>query len=317
MDSSAYACKDALHQTEYRGHRLEVNALNPKLSEAPIWKMQQRKLWVTSPFFTDLPGAFSQCREYGTVTGLKSSCGKLFVRFLRATEADLASKSCNGHVPSAIEFATQVCPGEFEIVRSSFRMRQSSGQQVMAVVIDPLPSGIGSDDIAELLSDCQDYAIWVRASAIENGGRRAIVYTKSRRAMMKVHGKLHNARVGGELLPLARYSLREIPNAPRHHPFEGLHRPRKMAIVADPVVTELDEEGLIKILVDCGKYDVEFTGSAVVEGGRRLIVQPRNLRAKSECFRLLNAAMVKCVRMRREDIPRAIGEAEEEDEDFT
>jgi hypothetical protein len=90
--------------------------------------------------------------------------------------------------------------------------------------------------------------------------------------------------------------------------------------VVDPIPNSLTEKRVREMMVDCGKYDLTISRSAITEANRRLLIQPRNLKAKSDCFRILSLAVMDgqslpVVRMKREDIPKSLGEEQEEEDE--
>jgi RNA recognition motif-containing protein len=317
-ETQAAALKKALHQCEYEGNRLEINAIIPRTTEAPVWKMQQRKLWVSMTEPEGIEKAFERASEFGRILEVREHPDGFYVKFLRGDAAGAGVAQHGFRAPAPLEFATKIIPEDFEILRVLFQPRECIGQQIMAVVIDPLPASLPNSRIEQLLVECRDYAIMIKKSVeASESDKRALIYTKSKSAMVKVHGKLHNLKVDGELLALFKYPLRKIPRGPRHHPFEEIHKPRKMAIVVDPIPDTLTEKRVREMMADCGKYDLKISKSALSEAKRRLLIQPRNLKAKSECFRILSLTAIdghqlSVVRMKREDISKSLAEEEEE-----
>ena len=322
-EEQAASLKQSLHQTKFKKETLEVNAVNARSCEAPIWKMQQRKCWLVSNSFSDEREALKKCTSYGHVVDIVRNEEIIYVRFLTAEMCERAVSEISAYVPLPIDFATKIDADSFTIVDQAMKQRTYIGHQIMAIVIDPLPPSLTKEQIYKILEDTTNFEVIIVKSyqSDQPDARRAVVYGKSKRASMRGYGKLYNQRFEGELLPLFRYDLSELPKAPRYKPFEQFRKPRKMAIVADPVPSSMTDSSVREMMVDCGKYDIRFTKSAVVEGGRRLILQPRNLRAKVDCFRILNSSVVdgvqlSAVRMNPDEIPKGIGEHSEEEEIF-
>jgi hypothetical protein len=319
-EEQASSLKRAFHQVEYAGAVLEINAVDAKTTEAPVWKMQQRKHWVAAVDPISEEEAYNQCAVFGTVIAVRTRASTVYIKFLRIESAEKAIKTLQFRSPLALEFATEIAPEEFDVVHVAFQVPDSTGQQVMAVVIDPLPDSLDQGALEALLAECRDYEIVVCKSAVQGpNAQRAIIYTRSKRAMVPVYGTLHNQRFDGQLLSLFRYQSKEIPRRPRHRPFEEENRPpRKMAIVVDPIAPTLSIERISAILVDCGKYDLRITRSAAQHGQNRLIVQPRNLQAKSLCFkalhhRVIDGAELVCVRVKQEELPPALKRSDDDD----
>lgn len=320
-EDQAAALKHALHQMVFGNEILEINAINAKNCDAPIWKMQQRKCWLVCKTFTDTNHALEECSAYGTVVDIVQREEAIYVRFLTAEMCEKAATHLQAEVPLPIQFATRIEPSSFTLMKEAFRPRKGAGHQIMAIVIDPLPESLTKEKIQEIVRDPDDFDIIIVRSRQAAHMRRAIVYTKSKRAMSRGYGKLYNQRVDGELLCLFRYELSEIPNPPKYTPFASLRKPRKMAIVVDPIPDTMTESSVEAMMTDCGKYDIRITRSAVSEGRKRLIIQPRNLRAKSECFRILGSTVIDNValcpfRVKPEEIPKPLDDSDEEEEIF-
>jgi hypothetical protein len=81
----------------------------------------------------------------------------------------------------------------------------------------------------------------------------------------------------------------------------------------DPIPDSLTEKRVREVMVNCGKYDLKISKSAISDASRRLLIQPSNLKAESDCFRILSLAVINgqqlsIVRIKREDVPKLLGE---------
>jgi hypothetical protein len=86
--------------------------------------------------------------------------------------------------------------------------------------------------------------------------------------------------------------LIKIARGPRHHPFEEMHKPKKMVIVVDAIPDSLTEQRVREMMIDCGKYDLKIFKSAGTEANKKLFVQPKNLKPKSDWFQTLSLAVI-------------------------
>ena len=146
---------------------------------------------------------------------------------------------------------------------------------------------------------------------------RAIVYAKSKRAMNIVHSKLHNQSFNGELLNLSKYTWHHVPQRPKNfHPFADLNPPRKQPIIVDPIPIGTKAIDVRKACDGCGKFDVKIEGSAEKPGMCRAVVQPRNMKAKVNCFVSLENAYGKAKRYPRDEVPPVLQENLEEESDY-
>ncbi|KAH0792582.1 3'-5' exonuclease family protein [Histomonas meleagridis] len=318
----ATALKKAYHLKKYCGRELEINAISPNDAEAPIWKMQQRKNWI-SIYSNDLSKEkiYEKCSGYGTVLEVLQFDDRFYVKFFEPNQATLALEKLdfeNCGTVSVNQFVYDICPDDFEIVQQEFHPRKYTPQQVMALAIDPVPQSLDINKINEILNGLQNYEAKFTISHEFEGRKRALIYTQSKRMVNIIHGRFHNIKIEGELLPLKSYRVDEIPFGPKKYPFKDLHSPKKMPIVIDPIPGSLTVQKINEICAECGKFEAKITPSAKFEGMKRAIVQPKNARAKNKCFKLLNLTTIDgmtlvAVRMSKDSIPKPIGYVEEED----
>jgi hypothetical protein len=78
---------------EYQGSVLEINAIDPKETEAPVWKMQQRKHWVAATAPMEEVDAYRACAAFGHILDVRMNRPTVYVKFLRAESPDRALKT--------------------------------------------------------------------------------------------------------------------------------------------------------------------------------------------------------------------------------
>jgi hypothetical protein len=194
-EDEAFSLKNALHHATFRQHRLELNALNPKTSEAPVWKMQQRRYWVC--FAEDMESVYEKCKTCGIIVDIRSDRLRTFVRFLLQADAERAAKSYGGCNPNSQEFASVLNSGYLEVVKvpipptsSEVNLGAEQRRKPVSLLIDAVPEGY---ELGPFLSDCRGCEIYLKE------GRR-MVNAVSKRALGKVISKLHRVGIKWALL---------------------------------------------------------------------------------------------------------------------
>lgn len=413
----AHAIKKAYHQKVFYGEQLEVNAVNTSETEAPIWKMQQRRLYVQLNAQKDLPvnvksklkkdessqvdsdddkslddelnininnnelslsDSHVQSQQYSSLINdvyyvnihakdedktqndgenshtpispkelfnfvskfghVIDICGD-YVMYLTFAEATHAQSCIRGaSLVTVNEFVHELFPTQFNIINVEYVKKPYVQSQPMAIVIDPLPNGLTQEQIAKYLEGVENFFLLIDdissrkrntfppdisipdSSTVEELPKphlRAIVYTKSKRAMNIAHGKLHNQSFNGALLDLYKYVWHKVPCRPKHfHPFSDMNPPRKHPIVVDPLPLGTKAQQIRHVCQGCGTFDVKIEGSAEKIGMCRAIVQPRNAKAKVNCFTNLENAYGTAKRYPKPQIPPILEENLEEESEY-
>ena len=347
---AASACKAALHHQILYNEKLEINVANAFETEAPIWKMQQRKLFLKLNAFQNQfteefkdqkrviykllqqppmneKEIFNYFSQYGHV--LRIHCD--YVMFSSPQEANDAHSNNEGtSLTSTSEFVNDIYPEQFHVVNVDYVKKPYQESQPMAVVVDPLPDGLSESILRSYLADCDNYELIIddegthsNISDISNNQntghvyKRAIVYGMSKRAMQILHGKLHNQTFNGQLLNLYKYTWHKIPKRPKNYvPFAGINPPKKQPIVVDPIPKGTKASDIKELCKKCGKFTVKIEGSAIESGAIRVIVQPKSTLAKIECFNKLKEVYGEPKRIPRDEIPPILDDNLEEESDF-
>ena len=280
--------------------------------------------------------------QFGHVIDLRGD----YVMYLTFKEATTAQSQIEGSsLITTNEFVQEIFPGDFSVINVEYLKKPFRQSQPMAVVIDPLPKDLTdqissqsqkthdsqnhidlndySDDEESTEDDDEDnlnqtsHSQPVVNNDMKNRRTRAIVYTKSKRAMNIVHSKLHNQMFNGELLNLSKYAWHRVPQRPKNlHPFAELNPPRKQPIIVDPIPNGTKAVDVRKACEGCGKFDVKVEGSAEKVGMCRAVVQPRNIKAKVNCLLALENAFGKAKRYPRDEVPPILQENLEEESDY-
>ncbi|OHT01532.1 hypothetical protein TRFO_31633 [Tritrichomonas foetus] len=327
----ATAIKKALHQKTLFGEELEINAVNTTETEAPIWKMQQRKLCVNLHSLSkqeenkeeqenkifyeignekmDIHQIFEYLSTFGHVIKIYGDY-VMFSSFAEATNAN--SKLEGSSMVTVNEFVNDIFPDQFIILNVEYVKKPYQNSKPMTVVIDPLPDGLTEEIIRSMLEGADGYHLIIEADK-----KRALVYAKSKRAMNILHGKLHNQSFNGELLHLSKYTWHQVPKRPKNYiPFADINPPKKQPIIVDPLPKGTKALDVRNTCEGSGKFDVKVEGSAIQIGACRAVVQPRNAKAKVNCFEKLKAKYGEAKRYPKDELPSILDENLEEESDF-
>lgn len=313
--------KNQLHHVKYKDMLLEINCTNNSETEAPIWKMQQRKQWIGIKVNneTDID-INNQCSLHGKVVNFKHIGENAYICFSTSEQARSALQDLDLDVFSIIvsDFTSVINKDQFEIVTTeSIKRPLHTAQQTMVVIIDPMPDSLTKAQLTELLEEINDFEIII-TKRVSKEGRRALIYTKSKKVMNLVYIKLEKVLVDGKILNIMRRMPSDVVKPPKKIPFEPLPS-KKMPIVVDPIPDSWSEFDVYHLLKEAGKHSFKINGSSVETKKRRLIVEPRNTRAKVLCFNILNQQIVDgepvvAHRLSHEDIMPSIDQSSDDDE---
>ncbi|OHS93620.1 hypothetical protein TRFO_40097 [Tritrichomonas foetus] len=329
----AVALKTGIHHKKIKTSVIEVNASSLAEIETPIWKMQQRKQWIVCETDMKIEEIIDQCEAISPIIKVKiddqqedSDLSNIFILFSNTIDATIAIrriknylKDKNFHnnnnirIATVSEFVNEIYPEQFILRTIENKIIPVSNQQPMALVICPKPKELNEEFIHKYLSKSKEYQIFT-------DDERFIIYTRSKKASDFIYNKLMYIKFNENYLTIERCKWYEVKNRPRFHPF-GSFQSRKMPIIVDPIPNGANAAELRTFCSDCGKFDIKIEGSSQEIGKRRAIIQPRNTRAKVNCFNVLNSEffkgeMMKAVRISRSSIPPPLDENIDDDVEY-
>lgn len=262
---------------------------------------------------------------------------KIFIQFLDSiyqTQSLRRIKDFPIHESTITEFVKEILPEKFYLPKIEIK-NDGNITQPYALVITNRPKSLTRDALQELFFNNRKYnlyfddtrvILYVRTNRIANclidlfkrgtekifsNDEKFIAYLKNRLISRSTVSISYDEFVNDQIA-IKKFLWYQVPNRPPFHPFQR-SACRKMSIVIDPVSKDTTAHSIRQFCSDAGVYDIKIDGSAVEIGKRRVVIRPRNAKAKVACFSafesdLLNGCKLTPCRMKKEDIPPPLKE---------
>ena len=223
--------------------------------EVPVWKMEQRYLWVAVSPPVDEE---TLRRNYPLILDVNITESASYIMFPSREEASKSGHrqisltefvECTGSCCLALQDAPQQNPVPFE-------------SQQWAIVIDPIPASFSASVMKDWCPGCF-YDLVVLPSPT-TGLRRAVLFIEGHKMTKKIYALIRNKSLDGEPLHVTQMKREEIP-----------HIPAPMAVIIDPLPDTIDEKRIRGNILMGREAHIDVLDSGC-SGAKAMIIWPAN-----------------------------------------